>query len=230
MILLLDYDGTLVPIVEHPDRAKIGREEKKLLIKLSEQHTVAIVTGRDIESFRRVFGKIPDSIYVISSHGSKVFRNEALVKEFSSGKIPDLGELMEKIKDMKGVFVEKKEGCFALHYRGYRGDEEEVRKVFRDFVVKHPPRKVIEGKKVLEALYTDQDKGRAVADFLRLTGWNGREPVIYIGDDVTDLYAFRKVKELGGTALFVGEEKPPEADGVLRDVQEVYSFLRKLAT
>ncbi len=136
---------------------------------------------------------------------------------------------MEKIKDMKGVFVEKKEGCFALHYRGYRGDEEEVRKVFRDFVVKHPPRKVIEGKKVLEALYTDQDKGRAVADFLRLTGWNGREPVIYIGDDVTDLYAFRKVKELGGTALFVGEEKPPEADGVLRDVQEVYSFLRKLA-
>ncbi len=230
MILLLDYDGTLVPIVEHPDRAKIGREEKKLLIKLSEQHTVAIVTGRDIESFRRVFGKIPDSIYVISSHGSKVFRNEALVKEFSSGKIPDLGELMEKIKDMKGVFVEKKEGCFALHYRGYRGDEEEVRKVFRDFVVKHPPRKVIEGKKVLEALYTDQDKGRAVADFLRLTGWNGREPVIYIGDDVTDLYAFRKVKELGGTALFVGEEKPPEADGVLRNVQEVYSFLRKLAT
>ena len=230
MILLLDYDGTLVPIVEHPDRAKIGREEKKLLIKLSEQHTVAIVTGRDIESFRRVFGKIPDSIYVISSHGTKVFRNEALVKEFSSGKIPDLGELMEKIKDMKGVFVEKKEGCFALHYRGYRGDEEEVRKVFRDFVVKHPPRKVIEGKKVLEALYTDQDKGRAVADFLRLTGWNGREPVIYIGDDVTDLYAFRKVKELGGTALFVGEEKPPEADGVLRDVQEVYSFLRKLAT
>ncbi len=229
MILLLDYDGTLVPIVEHPDRAKIGREEKKLLIKLSEQHTVAIVTGRDIESFRRVFGKIPDSIYVISSHGSKVFRNEALVKEFSSGKIPDLGELMEKIKDMKGVFVEKKEGCFALHYRGYRGDEEEVRKVFRDFVVKHPPRKVIEGKKVLEALYTDQDKGRAVADFLRLTGWNGREPVIYIGDDVTDLYAFRKVKELGGTALFVGEEKPPEADGVLRNVQEVYSFLRKLA-
>ncbi len=230
MILLLDYDGTLVPIVEHPDRAKIGREGKKLLMKLSEKHTVAIVTGRDIESFRRVFGKIPDSIYVISSHGSKVFRNEALVKEFSSGKIPDLGELMEKIKDMKGVFVEKKEGCFALHYRGYRGDEEEVRKVFRDFVVKHPPRKVIEGKKVLEALYTDQDKGRAVADFLRLTGWNGREPVIYIGDDVTDLYAFRKVKELGGTALFVGEEKPPEADGVLRDVQEVYSFLRKLAT
>ncbi len=229
MILLLDYDGTLVPIVEHPDRAKIGRQEKKLLIKLSEKHTVAIVTGRDIESFRRVFGKIPDSIYVISSHGSKVFRNEALVKEFSSGKIPDLGELMEKIKDMKGVFVEKKEGCFALHYRGYRGDEEEVRKVFRDFVVKHPPRKVIEGKKVLEALYTDQDKGRAVEDFLRLTGWNGREPVIYIGDDVTDLYAFRKVKELGGTALFVGEEKPPEADRALRNVQEVYSFLRKLA-
>jgi len=226
MILLLDYDGTLVPIVEHPDRAAIGREEKKLLTKLSKKHTLALVTGRDIESFKRVFGEIPDSIYVISSHGSRIFRNETLIKEFSAEKLPDLGELKEKIKDMEGVFIEKKEGCFALHYRGYRGDEEAVRRVFRDFVKKHPPRKVIEGKKVLEALYTDQDKGRAVANFLRLLNWDGREPVIYIGDDVTDLYAFRKVKELGGTALFVGEEKPPEADGILRNVQEVYSFLK----
>jgi len=199
-----------------------------ILIELSKKHTVAIITGRDMRSFKKVFGNIPDSIYVITSHGSKVFRNETLIKVFSSANLPDLTELKDKIKKLKGVFLEEKEGCFALHYRNYRGDESSVRRIFEAFVEKHPPRKVIEGKKVMEALYSDQDKGKAVASFLELVGWKGREPLLYIGDDVTDLYAFRKVRELGGKAIFVGNRKPPEADDCLRDVREVFRFLRSL--
>jgi len=227
MILLLDYDGTLVPIVEHPEKAKIGEEEKRILTELSQKHTLAIVTGRDMESFRKVFGEIPDTIYVISSHGTRVFRNETLIKVFSSGKLPDLKELKGAVKKLNGVFLEEKDSCFALHYRSFRGDEEEVKELFRSFVRKHPPRRVLEGKKVLEAIYADQDKGKAVASFLELIGWKG-EPILYIGDDTTDLYAFRKVKELGGRALFVGKDKPPEADGTLASVEEVYRLLRSL--
>ena len=129
---------------------------------------------------------------------------------------------------MEGVCLEEKEGCFALHYRGFKG-REEVRRIFREFIEKYPPVKVIEGKKVLEGVYGSFDKGKAVENFLKLVGWDGREPVVYIGDDTTDFFAFRKVRELGGKAVYVGEEKPPEADLNLKSVDEVYEFLRSLS-
>ncbi len=39
-----------------------------------------------------------------------------------------------------------------------------------------------------------------------------------MGDDKTDIFALKKVKELGGKGVFVGERKPPEADILLRNV------------
>jgi len=230
MIILLDYDGTLTPIVSKPWEAKIDPDRKRFIEELSKEHTVAIVTGRDMKSFKEVFGEIPSSLYIITSHGARIYRDNELVADFLEVKMPDLSELRDRIKNMEGVCLEEKEGCFALHYRGFKGNEEEIKKVFREFIEKYPPVKVIEGKKVLEGVYGSFDKGKAVENFLEFIGWDGKEPVVYIGDDTTDFYAFRKVKELGGTAVYVGEEKPPEADMNLRDVEEVYEFLRSLST
>ncbi len=228
MIIFLDYDGTLTPIVQHPKEAKIDRHRKEFLTELSKKHTVVIVTGRDIRSFKEVFGDIPKTLYVITSHGAKIYRDGKLVKNFFKGKIPDLSELREQLKGMRGVFLEEKDGCFALHYRGLEEGEDKIKKIFRDFVEKFPPVRIIEGKKVLEGIYGEFDKGRGVENFLRFIGWRGKEPVIYIGDDTTDFYAFKKVRELGGKAIFVGKGEHPEVDLVLEDVDHVYEFLTSL--
>ncbi len=225
MILFLDYDGTLVPIVNSPQEAIIDKNKKKILISLSRKYKIVIITGRDIKSFRKVFGKIPNSIFVISSHGSKIFRNETLVKIISYYSMPDVTYLKKKIKNMKGVILEEKEGCIALHYRNYTGDEYLLKRIFEEFTKLYPPQKVIEGKKVIEAFYIDSDKGKAVESFLRFVAWEGKDPILYIGDDKTDLYAIKKVKQLGGRTFFVGDKKPPEADCLLRSVEEVYRFL-----
>jgi trehalose-phosphatase len=227
MIVMLDYDGTLVPIVQDPSRARIEPEKKRFLVELSKKHKLAIVTGRDFEGFKGVFGNIPETIYVITSHGASIYRNETLINRFSSSNLPDMTPLKEKLKKMEGVLLEEKEGCFALHYRKCK-DEEGVRRIFTEFVKATKPVKVIEGKKVLEAVYGEVDKGKAVENFLKVIGWDGREPILYIGDDTTDLFALRKVKELGGRTLFVGDEKPQEADVLLKGVDEVYSFLSGL--
>lgn len=229
MIILLDYDGTLTPIVSKPWEAKIDPDRKSFIEALSKEHTVAIVTGRDMKSFIEVFGEIPSSLYVITSHGARIYKGSELVADFLEAKMPDLSELREKIKGMEGVCLEEKEGCFALHYRGFKGKEEDIRKVFREFIERYPPVKVIEGKKVLEGVYGSFDKGKAVENFLRLVGWDGSEPVVYIGDDTTDFYAFRKVRELGGKAVYVGEGTPPGVDLNLKNVEEVYEFLRSLS-
>ncbi|RLJ70270.1 trehalose 6-phosphatase [Hydrogenivirga caldilitoris] len=228
MIIFLDYDGTLTPIVKEPDEAKIEADRKKFLEELSKKHRVVIVTGRSIESFKKVFGHVPDTIYVITSHGAKIYRDEKLLKEFLDLGLPDLTPLRERIKNIPGVFIEEKEGCFALHFRNFKGDESRVKGIFKEFVDSHPPKKVIEGKKVLEAVYSDVDKGKAVENFLRLVGWNGKEKVVYIGDDTTDLYALKKVRELGGLPVFVGKDKPPEAEFTLENVDQVYVFLSRL--
>ena len=227
-MILLDYDGTLTPIAPNPSRARIDPERKRFLEELSKKHKLAIVTGRSMDSFREVFGEIPPTIYVATSHGARIYRGEELIGDFSEGNVPDLEELERGLRGLKGTFLERKDGCFALHYREYEGDEEEVKKVFYDFVSRHPPRKIIEGKRILEAIYGDFDKGRAVERILEVVGREPKEGLLYIGDDTTDLYALRKVRELGGRAVFVGSRKPPEADTLLRSVDDVYSFLASL--
>lgn len=228
MVILLDYDGTLTPIAPDPSKAKIDPERKKFLEKLSRKHGLAVVTGRSMDSFREVFGGIPPTIYVATSHGAKIYRGEELVGDFSEREVPDLGELERRLRCLEGTFLERKDGCFALHYRKYKGDEREVKRIFYDFVRRHPPRKIIEGKRILEAIYGDFDKGKAVERILEVVGRGPREELIYIGDDTTDLYALRKVRELGGRAVFVGSKKPPEADTLLRSVDDVYKFLASL--
>ncbi len=228
MVILLDYDGTLTPIAPKPSEARIDPERKEFLEELSRRHRLAIVTGRDMDSFREVFGEVPETMYVVTSHGAKIYRGKKLIGNFLNGEVPDLSKLRERLKDLEGVLLEEKEGCFAIHYREYRGDEEKVKKVFYEFLREHPPKKVIEGKKVLEAIYGGFDKGTAVENFLRLVGRKPDEELVYIGDDTTDLFALRKVRELGGKAVFVGEKKPPEADILLKDVDEVYKFLASI--
>ncbi len=227
MIIFLDYDGTLVPLREFPYLAKIDPKRKEFLRKLAKKHKVAIVTGRDKRSFSQVFGEVPPELYLITSHGARIYKGEKLVADFLKGKTPDLGPLKEKLRELPGTFLEEKEGCFALHYRSFEGDESKVKEVFCSFIKENPPLRVIEGKKVLEALYGDFDKGKGVERFLKFLNWDRKEEVIYIGDDTTDLDAVRTVRELGGRAYFVGRELP-EAEGFFRDVDEVYRFLETL--
>ncbi|MDQ7081574.1 MAG: trehalose-phosphatase [Aquificota bacterium] len=228
MIIFLDYDGTLVSIREFPYLAVIDPERKKLIESLARRHKAVIITGRDKRSFSRVFGKVPEDIYLVTSHGARVYRGEQLIEDHLKAEMPDLTPLRERLAGLPGTFLEEKEGCFALHYRSFKGNEEEVIRIFDEFVSGNPPLKVIKGKKVLEAVYGEFDKGKGVETALKVLSWDGKEKVLYIGDDTTDIDAFKKVREIGGTALYVGFPPPPEADGFLRDVEEVYRFLSYL--
>jgi trehalose-phosphatase len=227
MIIFLDYDGTLVPLREFPHLAKIEPRRKEFLRNLADRHRVVIITGRDKRSFSEVFGEVPEEIHLVTSHGARLYKGERLVADFLGSTLPDLEPLRRRLRELPGTYLEEKEGCFALHFRAFRGDEEEVRRVFEEFVSLHPPVRVLRGKKILEALYGEFDKGKGVERALEVFGWRG-EGILYVGDDTTDLDAFRKVKELGGRTVYVGRPPPPEADLSLGSVEEVYRFLSSL--
>ncbi len=227
MFLFLDYDGTLVPIVNDPERAIIHPKRKNFILSLSEKFPLSIITGRSFSSFKKVFGEIPQELYLITSHGATIRKGERVLYK-SHASVPDTKEIERELAKLEGVIFEKKEGCFAVHYRNAPQQEKRVREVFENFISKNPPVRVIEGKMVLEALYGDFDKGKGVQKLIEIEGF-GDDHLIYIGDDRTDLIAFEKVKSLGGRTVFVGGHPTPQgADEVLKSVDEVYTFLRTL--
>ncbi len=227
MIFLLDYDGTIVPIADSPELALIDSDTKYLIENLLDIYKVAIVTGRDFESFREVFGKIPKELYVITSHGLEIYKDDKFIKGDERSTLPPTNILEKKIKDMNGVLLEKKRGGFALHYRMYKGEEKDIKEIFEYFVKRYPPKKIIEGKKILEAIYSESNKGKGIEMLFNLTNWNPKRAV-YIGDDTTDFDAFRTIRKLGGKAYFVGNIKPPVGvDGTFKDVDEVILWLKK---
>ena len=227
MFILLDYDGTLVPIREEPSLARIEPSRKRFIEELSRKLNVAIVTGRSEESFREVFGSVPDSLYLLTSHGGVIQKGNSTIYRFNAN-MPDLSPLKEELKRFKGVFVEEKHGGFALHFRKNPQAEEELREVFLEFTRRTNPQRIIFGKKVMEAIYGHFDKGKGITKLIEILG-QGREELLYIGDDRTDLIAFDAVKKLGGKTIFVGDSaEGKQADRVLRSVEEVYDLLRSL--
>ena len=58
LALLLDYDGTLSPLVSHPDLAVIPVETKEILEKLSKHSNIfiAVISGRSVENVKQMVG------------------------------------------------------------------------------------------------------------------------------------------------------------------------------
>src|SRR5690606_35294711 len=65
--VLLDYDGTLSPIVERPEDATISKEMRRTLARLAEHCTVAIVSGRDLDDVCERVGL--DNLIYAGYHG-----------------------------------------------------------------------------------------------------------------------------------------------------------------
>ena len=72
ILLLLDYDGTLTPIVETPSKAIIHKDTRELLQKLSRSSycKIGIISGRKLEDIKNIVGI--DSIIYAGNHGLEI--------------------------------------------------------------------------------------------------------------------------------------------------------------
>jgi trehalose-phosphatase len=236
LAVFLDYDGTLTPIVERPEDANIADDMREVVKDLSDQCTVAIVSGRDRPDVQERVGL--DNIYYAGSHGFDIKGPEGFEKIHDEGGsfIETLDEvekeLNESLKGIEGAQVERKKFSVATHYR--RVAEENVQKVKKtvDAVLeKHESLQRSGGKKVIEIQPAiDWHKGKALRwlmDALKLE----RDKVVplYIGDDLTDENAFREIKEDGIGILVATRKKKTEAHYVLADTDAVRGFLKRLS-
>jgi len=69
-LVFLDYDGTLTPIVERPELAKLDQAMRHTLSRLAERYTVAVISGRELNEVRSLVGL--DGVIYAGSHGFEI--------------------------------------------------------------------------------------------------------------------------------------------------------------
>jgi trehalose 6-phosphate phosphatase len=243
--VLLDVDGVLAPIVAQPDDAHMPETTRRPLIEVARRYrTVACVSGRRASDARRIVSL--GSIAYLGNHGSEVLRPGAIApeldRELQAWTRRIQGFMREAFDDelkRLRVRLEDKEAIAALHWRAVpddEGAEAAIRAVAER--AEAAGYKTHWGRKVLEIRPPVRiDKGAGVVGLLRDSD---HVAAIYVGDDNTDIDAFRGLGELVemgriGTAVRVGvrsDEGPPEleqeADFMVDGTDGVRDLLRAL--
>jgi len=241
LCFLLDYDGTLSPIVENPALAFLPEKTRNTLEALSNEYVTAIVSGRSLEKLED-FVQLKNIIYA-GSHGFEIKGPKGTPRRdlnhlVASDFIPSLQEAMkvivELIQDIPGASVEDNRVCFSVHYR--LCDEKHVPLIsqhIENVLEGFPNLKRTAGKCVYEIRpKIDWNKGKAVAWVLNALELNENEIIpVYIGDDKTDEDAFQALDGRGICCLVATDEEAENsqdttyADLRLRNPEEVHMFL-----
>lgn len=243
----IDFDGTLAPIVADPEQAHADPRAVAALGRLgSLLGTVAIITGRPARTavrlggFRGVAGL--GHLVVLGQYG--VERWDAATDEFvippDPGQVASLEQEIPPLLDRLGqgaAHVEHKGRAVVVHTRQLPDPDASFATLsgpLNDLAERHEM--VVEpGKNVLEIRSPGIDKGVALRDIVVETG---AEQVVFIGDDLGDLPAFRLVEQLrreGCGGLLVCSASHEEdalsalADVVVEGPSGVATWLEQLA-
>jgi len=234
-VLILDYDGTLTPIVSTPAQAVLADQTRVVLQALAKRMTLAVISGRDRADVQRLVGI--DGIIYAGSHGFEIFASKELhfevddAHQFLDALDSAEKELKKELKEMPGALVERKKYGVAAHYRQV-ADQDLAR--FQEIVgqvhERHPDLRKTYGKKVIELQpKLDWNKGKALLWILQCLHFDPKTMIaLYLGDDQTDEDAF---KVLGDHGLGISVQEvasPTEASYTLKNPEEVVDFLKKV--
>jgi trehalose-phosphatase len=232
LVLFLDYDGTLTPIVSRPELALFPPPVKKHLEKLRDLPGVylAVISGRSLEDLRKKVG-VSGIIYV-GNHGLEIEnpagKHKKILSPARKRELKKIARnLQDSFKETPGILFEEKGPILSIHYRTVPPVfSARVHQVIKEEVRQWSDRwKMASGKMVLEIRpNVDFHKGKAVGEILKPFPSQGLLP-IYIGDDQTDEDAFRVLKGKGITVHIGSGRLPSEADFFLRTPGEVQEFL-----
>ena len=241
--IFTDIDGTLAPIVPTPDLSEVPEELRLYLRRLAERcRIVAGISGRATPDAKKLLGL--EGVVYYGNHGFEILRDGAIevVPEAMpyEDKIRELEALAREELGPKGAFVEDKGITASIHFRNVSPEVGELSKAFVKREGERLGLRVTVGRGVVEARPPIlADKGTAVR---RLVEEYGPEKALFIGDDTTDLDAFRALKELREEGVLreimrIGvrsDEGPPgitsEADLVVDGVEGVGEVLRALVS
>jgi trehalose 6-phosphate phosphatase len=241
--LATDIDGTLSPIVDRPDAAAVTPLCRRYLQEITRRvEVVAVISGRAPEVARRLVGL--EKLVYIGNHGLSWWRQGR--QETLAEAVPYETMVREAKKklaahlDLSGLVLEDKGPILALHYRQC-ADRQAARLAILDALAPWRTQglRIREGRLVFElGPPLDVHKGTALTRLMetyRLVG------ILYLGDDLTDVEAFKVLRhrreegKVSGAAVAVanpesGPEVMKEADYWVDSIPGVEWLLGAIAS
>lgn len=245
--LVIDFDGTLAPIVDHPDRAAPAPGALEAIADLARVCEVALLSGRALDDLTARLGRVPPGVLLVGGHGSEArhpdgTRTALTDLDAATASLDEVEAAVRPLVDeAAGWIVERKATSVAVHHRRVAPPAvdrilPEVRRVLEGATSAPPSFVVLDGKAVVELRVRGTDKGVALrwivdqatdrADLL--PGRPDIKPLVF-GDDTTDEDAFEVALDLGGEAVRIDEvPSATSAHFRLRDPGRVVTLLRSI--
>ena len=233
-LLLLDYDGTLVPFASKPENARPGKQVMRLLRKLSETdgNEVVIISGRSSEWLEKELGEL--SLWMIAEHGAKVKKKDGSWREEvirTDEWKTQVRKVMESyVRRAAHSFVEEKDFALVWHFRNTNPEQGRVRslELFSELseYTRHVELQVMMGNKIVEVRVKGIGKHIAASKILI----NGDyDFVLAIGDDRTDEDMFELLADRENCyTIKVGDEASYAKYNLLNQ-QKVISLLDEIS-
>jgi trehalose 6-phosphate phosphatase len=240
LVLGLDFDGTLAPIVADPALARPDAATLGLLAALAGRVTqLVLISGRDT---RQLAERVPlPAVRLIGNHGlEESLGGQSRLSPVAEGFTARLAQTAIAISALPearlpGVRIENKRAAISVHFReandrgvGARLEATLTRLGEAHGLRLHAGRFVWELRPAVEI-----SKGSVVT---MLAATPGARALVYAGDDLTDADAFaglRRVKQIRTVAVGVLSGEVPAAtfkdcDLLVDGVEGVKSFLSDL--
>ncbi len=201
--LITDIDGTISVMAPTPGEAVVTEEARTALRRLAQRLAfVGVVTGRSASVGEALVG-VPGLVYV-GNHGTERRQNgTSQIHPEAAASAAILGQALRAVYERAhalgvgdGLVLEDKELSGSIHYR-LTLRPEEARTVLVELANEAAADAgllVTEGRLVVELRPRLRvNKGTALVDLVHEHHLRG---VVFLGDDLTDVDAFRAVREL----------------------------------
>jgi trehalose 6-phosphate phosphatase len=231
VLLSVDYDGTLAPIVERPELAVPAEGAVAALAEcVALFGTVAVVTGRPAGTVVALGGLHELDVVVLGHYGLERWTREGGI--VAPPPHPGVTEVRLAVRDLAGVRIEDKGLSITVHTRE-SADPDATFAALRPWLEKlaaDAGLELLPGRYALELRPPGVDKGVALR---ALAEERGARHLVVVGDDIGDIPAFDLAREVGGFTVFADSAEGPgelreRADLVVPGPPGVVAYLESL--
>jgi trehalose 6-phosphate phosphatase len=223
VLLAFDFDGTLAPIVEHRDAARLTAKTEALFARVAELYPCAVISGRSRADVVVRLGTARVK-YVVGNHGLEPGASFPVLERQVERARNDLGSALGSVP---GIEIEDKRYSLAVHYRRAR-----LKQAARDAIAAAIAKlevgmRAIAGKLVIHVVPASApNKADAL---VHLRAKERADVAVYVGDDATDEDIFELDQPGRLLSVRVGASKSSAAKYFLQSQRDIDSMLSTLA-